>query len=133
LVWLAPALSTAIQRALNLVGNSLLAIMIVAVLYKLGPALLRVSPWTALAAPLLAAGCLLSVRLLLGQRSATVQTLAICNANRHVGLAILLSGQEIRDQRPVSAIAAYALAALLVMTLYARLARRGVGLQPVPI
>ena len=124
LMWLAPAFSARIQRVLNLVGNVLLLVMIVAVLYKMGPALMKASPWVALAAPLLAAGCLLAVRLLLGQRTATVQTLSICNANRHVGLALLLSGQHIHDQRPVPAIAAYALAAMLVMGLYAKFARR---------
>jgi bile acid:Na+ symporter, BASS family len=125
LMCLAPAFSTKIQRGLNLVGNALLIVMFAAILYKMGPALLKASPWVALAAPLLATGCLLAVRLLLGQRSATVQTLSICNANRHVGLALLLSGQHIHDQRPVPAIAAYALAAMLVMGLYAKFAPRG--------
>ncbi|HSI14300.1 MAG TPA: bile acid:sodium symporter [Chthoniobacter sp.] len=124
LMWLAPAFSIRIQRVLNVVGNVLLIVMFCAILYKLGPALMKVSPWVALAAPLLAAGCLFAVRLLLGQRSSAVQTLSICNANRHVGLAILLAGQQLQDQRPVPAIAAYALAAMLVMGLYAKFARR---------
>jgi len=124
LMWLAPSFSTKIQRVLNLVGNALLIVMFAAVLYKMGPALMQANPWVALAAPLLAAGCLLAVRLLLGRRSLTVQTLSICNANRHVGLALLLSGQQIHDQRPVPAIAAYALAAMLVMGFYAKFAPR---------
>lgn len=124
LMWLAPAFSTKVQRILNMVGNALLIVMLVAVLYKMGPALMSANPWLALAAPLLAAGSLLAVRLLLGRRTATVQTLSICNANRHVGLALLLAGQQIQDQRPMPAIAAYALAAMLVMGLYAKLAPR---------
>ena len=124
LMWLAPSFSTKIQRGLNLVGNALLIVMFAAVLYKMGPALMQANPWVALAAPLLAAGCLLAVRLLLGRRSLTVQTLSICNANRHVGLALLLSGQQIHDTRPVPAIAAYALAAMLVMWLYAQFLHR---------
>lgn len=124
LMSLAPAFSIRLQRVLNAVGNILLLVMFTAVLYKMGPALMKANPWVALAAPLLAAGCLLSVRALLGQRNATVQTLSICNANRHVGLALLLSGQHLQDTRPVPAIAAYALAAMLVMALYAKLARR---------
>jgi len=122
LMWMAPAFSSHVQRALNLVGNALLVVMLVATLIKMGPALGKVSPWLGLAALLLAVGCLMAVRLLLGGRSSTVQTLSICNANRHVGLALLLSGQQIHDQRPVPAIAAYALASVVVMTLYARLA-----------
>lgn len=124
MMWLIPAFSLKAQRVLNMVGNALLIVMILAVLYKLGPALMTANPWLALAAPLLAAGSLLAVRLLLGQRTATVQTLSICNANRHVGLALLLAGQQIHDQRPIPAIAAYALAAMLVMGLYAKFAAR---------
>jgi len=122
LMWLAPAFSVRVQRVLNFAGNALLLIVIVAVLYKMGPALAQVSPWVALAVVLLAAGCLLSVRLLAGRHSSTVQTLSVCNANRHIGLALLLSGQEIHDDRPVPTIAAYALAAMLVMWIYAKIA-----------
>lgn len=124
LMWLAPRFSTRVQRVLNLVGNALLLIVLAALLYKMGPALWKAGPWTALAALLLAAGCLLGARLLLGRRSSIVQTLSICNANRHVGLALLVSWQSINDQRPVPAIAAYGLAALLVMWLYAKFASR---------
>lgn len=127
LMWLAPVFSTKIQRWLNLIGNVLLLVMFAAVLYKMGPTLLQANPWVALAAPLLAVGCLIAVRLLLGQRTPTAQTLSICNANRHVGLALLLAGQHIHDTRPVPTIAAYALAAMLVMGLYAKFAPRSGG------
>lgn len=125
LMRLLPAFSTKIQRFLNLVGNALLVFMLVFMLYQMGPALGKVSPWLALAAVLLAAGCLASVRLLLAGRSSAVQTLSISNANRHVGLALLLAGQHIHDQRLIPAIAAYALAAAVIMGLYAKFARRG--------
>lgn len=114
-----------VQRVLTRVGNALLLVAFVAILYQLRVDLEKVTLWLALAAPLLAAGCLFAVRFLLPEaRSATVQTLSLCNMNRHVGLALLLSGQQIYDQRLIPAIAAYALAALLVMTLYAKFARR---------
>ena len=106
------------------VGNTLLLVVLVGLLYKIGLALWKESPWVVVAALLLAAGCLLGMQLLLGRPSATVQTLSVCNANRHVGLALLLSGQHSRDGRAVPVIAAYALAALLVMWLYAKLGRR---------
>jgi bile acid:Na+ symporter, BASS family len=124
LMWLAPAFSTHAQRILNIIGNTLLLVVLVGLLYKIGVALWKESPWVVVAALLLAAGCLLGMQLLLGRPSATVQTLSVCNANRHVGLALLLSGQQSRDGRAVPAIAAYALAALLVMWLYAKFARR---------
>ena len=135
LMWLAPAFSTRVQRVLNMAGNALLFVMLMAVLCKMGPALMKANPWVALAAPILAAGCLFVVRLLLGRRSPVVQTLSICNANRHVGLALLISGQQIHDTRPVPAIAAYALAAAIVMGLYAKFARRdelGITAPPTP-
>jgi bile acid:Na+ symporter, BASS family len=120
-----PSFSTKVQRGLNLIGNTLLLVMLAAMLFRMGPTLVKASPWVALAAPLLAVGCLLTVRLLLGRRFAGVPTLSICNANRHVGLALLISGQHVHDQRPVPAIAAYALSAIVVMGLYAKLAPRG--------
>jgi BASS family bile acid:Na+ symporter len=125
LMRLAPAFSTHAQRVLNIAGNVLLTAALVAILFKLGPELAHLSPWVGVAALLLAAGCLFSVRLLLGGGSSTVQALSISNANRHVGLALLLTGQNIHDQRPVPAIAAYAVAATVVMGLYAKFSRRG--------
>jgi len=104
----------------QMVGNALLIVALVAMVYKMGSTLSKVNPWIALAALLLAVGSLMAVRLLLLRRSSTVQTLAIANANRHVGLVLLLAGQQIHDQRLVPAIAAYALAAALVMGLYAK-------------
>jgi len=123
LMWLAPAFSTRAQRILNIVGNTLLLVILVVLLCKIGVVLWKESPWVIVAVLLLATGCLLGMRLLLGRPSATVQTLSVCNANRHVGLALLLSGQQSPDERAVPTIAAYALAALLVMWLYAKFAR----------
>jgi len=123
LMWLAPGFSTRAQRFLNTVGNTLLLVVLVGLLCKLGVVLWKESPWVIVAVLLLATGCLMGMRLLLGRPSATVQTLSVCNANRHVGLALLLSGQQSPDERAVPAIAAYALAALLVMWLYAKFAR----------
>jgi bile acid:Na+ symporter, BASS family len=134
LMWAAPTFFAPVQRGLNLVGNALLIVALVAMLYKMGSALSKVSPWVSLAALLLATGCLLAVSLLLGAQFSSMQTLAIANANRHVGLAVLLAGQQVHDQRPVPAIAAYALAAALVMGLCAKFAPRhmkeGVVNQP---
>jgi len=121
-VWLVPAFSRRVQRALVPIGNVIILVVLVALLYKMGPALKQVSLWLAAAALLLALGCLFGARLLLGEPSRTIQTLSVCNANRHIGLAPLLSGQQMHDNRPVPAIAAYAIAALLVMGIYAKLA-----------
>ena len=121
LVWLAPAFSTRLQRGLVPIGNVIILVVLVSVLYKMGPALKQVSLWLGAAALLLAIGCLFGALLILGERSRTIQTLSVCNANRHIGLALLLSGQQMQDNRPVPAIAAYAIAALLVMGVYGKL------------
>jgi bile acid:Na+ symporter, BASS family len=58
LMYFAPAFSTKIQRALNVIGNGLLMLALILLLVKMGPALTEVSPWVAVAALLLAAGCI---------------------------------------------------------------------------
>jgi len=116
------------QRPLNLFGNLFLTIGLMVLLWKLGPALRQVSLWVPVAALLLAVACMVAGLLLLGKESATVRTLSVSNVNRHVGLAMLLSGQDFHNPRMIPAIAAYALAALLVMAVFAKLARcRGTG------
>lgn len=124
LMWLAPSFSARAQRFLNRIGSLLLLVIFGGVLYELGPELAKIRPLSILSALLLAAGSLFAVRVLLGRRSATVQTLSICNANRHAGLALLLSGRQLHDPRLVPVIVGYALAALLVMGLYAKYAPR---------
>jgi hypothetical protein len=119
-----PALSTRVQRGLNVLGNAVLTICLIALLWKLGPVLTEVSPWLPLAALLLAAGCLAVSGALLSSGTPGVQTLVISNVNRHVGLALLLSGQYLRNKNALPAIACYALAAPMVMWGYAQVARR---------
>jgi len=123
-----PRAANRLQQPLNLGGNILLTTGLVGLLWKHGPALRHVSPWVAVAALVLAVACMAAGLLLLGKGSATVQTLAVSNVNRHVGLAMLLSGQDFHNPRMIPAIAAYALAALLVMAVFARITRRrGMG------
>jgi hypothetical protein len=49
------------------------------------------------------------------------QTFAICNASRHVGLALLLSGQHLHARNALPAVVCYALTAPLVMVAYVKL------------
>ena len=119
-----PDFSTKVQRALNVLGNAVLTICLLALLWKLGPVLMQADPWLPVAALILALGCLAVSRALLSNRTPGVQTLVISNVNRHVGLALLLSGQYMKNKGALPAIACYALAAPLVMAVYARFARR---------
>jgi BASS family bile acid:Na+ symporter len=124
LMHFAPVFSTKVQRALNLCGNAILTVCLIALLWKMGPTLMKVSPWLPVAALLLAVGCMLVSRALLSSGTPGVQTLVISNVNRHVGLALLLSGQYVHNKSALPAIACYALAAPLVMGIYAKLARK---------
>ncbi len=125
LMHFAPAFSTKIRRPLNVIGNGLLLVTLIVLLVKLGPALGEVSPWVAIAALLLAAGCIAASFALLSGGTAMTETLVVCNVNRHVGLALILSGTYFTNQKALPAIAAYALAAQLMMWLYAKLASHG--------
>lgn len=113
----APRFSEKLSRPLNIAGNLVLTVTLVLLLWKLGPALATVRPWLVLSVLALAVGCLATMRWLLP----ALPTLAISNVNRHVGLALLLSGLAVQNtSRAIPVLAAYALAAPLVMALYVR-------------
>ena len=59
LTWFAPVFSARLYRGLVPLGNVILLLVLVAILYKMGPALKQVNLWLAAAVLLLAIGCLL--------------------------------------------------------------------------
>ena len=120
IAWIAPKISRRSQPALNVVGNVLLTVMIVAVLFKMRHELESISPLTAVAALLLAIGSIAAIQLMPFRIPSLRETFAICNANRHVGLALLLSGQYLHARHALPAIACYAVAAPLTMLVYVR-------------
>ena len=127
LMHFAPGFSTKVRRPLNVAGNLVLTVALIALLIKLWPTLKAVSPWVAIAALALATGCVTAARVLIP----SAPTLAISNVNRHVGLALLLSGGHFQNaQRALPAIAAYAVAAPLVMVLYAKWMRFAPASKP---
>ena len=123
LMYFAPAFSTKIRSPLNVIGNALLMVTLIVLLVKMGPALTEVSPWVVVAVLLLAVGCIAASFAILIPATVSTKTLVVCNVNRHVGLALLLSGTYFGTQKALPAIAAYALAAQLMIWLYAKLAR----------
>ena len=128
LMYFAPTFSIKIRRPLNVIGNGLLVVALVFLLVKMGPALKEVSPWVAIAALLLAAGCIASSFLFLaGTAKEITETLVICNVNRHVGLALLISGTHFRAPGALPSIVAFAFAAQLMMWIYARLTGHSEG------
>ena len=58
LMYFAPAFSTKIRSALNVIGNALLMVTLIVLLVKMRPALTEVSPWLIIAVLLLAVGCI---------------------------------------------------------------------------
>jgi bile acid:Na+ symporter, BASS family len=123
LMYFAPAFSTKIRSPLNVIGNALLMVTLVVLLVKMGPALTEVSPWVVIAVLLLAVGCIAASFAILTPATVMTKTLVVCNVNRHVGLALLLSGTYFRSQKALPAIAAYALTAQFMIWLYSKLAR----------
>jgi predicted Na+-dependent transporter len=121
--WLAPVWAQRLQPALNVAGNLVLTLIIVLVLFKMGPAIRQISALVPVAAVLLALGAAAVVRLLAVRTGAAVRTFAICNVNRHVGLALLLSGQYLHAQGALPALACYAIVAAVVIIAYARMFR----------
>ena len=120
----ASGFSTRIRPLITGLGNILLLIMIVAMLWMMRAKLAAITPWVIVGAFILAASSVLGVVLLLRGDPETNKTVALCNANRHVGLALLLAGQYLKARDAVPAIACYALVAPLVMLAYARIVRR---------
>ena len=122
LMYFAPVFSTKIRSPLNVIGNALLMVTLIVLLVKMGPALREVSPWVVIAVLLLAVGCI-AASFAITRGTVMTETLVVCNVNRHVGLALLLSGTYFRNLKALPVIAAYALAAQLMIWLYAKLAR----------
>lgn len=112
-----PAFSVKAVAWLNRIGNIVLTLGIIALLWFMPEALKGLLTWwLPIGAMLLALGSVLAISLLVRNDDPLVKhTLAICNANRHVGLAVLLSGQYLRAKGPLPAIAAYAVIAPFVI------------------
>lgn len=123
---LVPQRSKRLAGALNLIGNIVLVLVILVAMIKAAPLLLQlnvweVTVWLPIAALLLAIVCVAAIRALFRANLVTERTLAICNANRFVGLALLLTGQSLHRNDALPAVACYALVVALATILYPRL------------
>jgi predicted Na+-dependent transporter len=118
-IWVAPK-SSRLQPVLNVVGNAVLTVMIVLVLFKMRGELESITPLMPVAALLLAVGSIAAILSFRFNSARVKETFSICNANRHVGLALLLSGQYLHARQALPAVACHALAAPLIMFAYVR-------------
>jgi predicted Na+-dependent transporter len=124
LAYFATAFTKKIYPSVNFAGNGLLLVLIVALLWAMRKALVAITPWVIVAAVVLAATSIAAITLLLRSDSETNRTLALCNANRHVGLALLLAGGYVQAKTTLPAIACYALLAPIIMLIFARMVHR---------
>ncbi len=118
--WVAPKLAGRLYPLLSSLGNVVLGVMIAAVLFKLGPALKLVTPLVPVAALVLAVGSIGAILMFRMGSPVVRHTFAICNANRHVGLALLLTGQYVQTQNALPTVVCYALMAPLIMFAYVK-------------
>jgi BASS family bile acid:Na+ symporter len=120
IAWLIPQLAQRFQPVLNMLGNLLFTGLIAVVLFKMGPALKDVTPLVPVAVLLLAAGSMGAILLVRLNDTLIRQTFAICNANRHVGLALLLSNQYVQARNALPVVACYALLIPFIVIAYAK-------------
>ena len=123
LVHYAPAFSAKAQRSVNMIGNGLLVIVFAVLLWKMGPQLRAVTPWVAAAVVLLLVTSIAVMRLLVRGDPVMVRTFAVSNANRHVGLALLISGRFMHAREALPVVASYAIAVALLMIIAPRIFR----------
>ncbi len=117
--WRIPQLAQRIQPRLNAAGNLLFLIAVVLLLLKLGPALKAVHPLVVVGALIVGLGSMAVVRLM-RIPDPIRKTFAVCNANRHCGLALLLSLQFLNARNAIPAITVYALLAPVLILGYAK-------------
>ena len=120
IAWAAPKWSQRVLPVFNVLGNVILTLLIIFVLIKMGPQLKNLTPMVPVAALLLALGSLGAIFLFRAADEAAKETFALCNVNRHVGLAMLISGQYLHAREAVPTLACYALIVPVVIIVYAR-------------
>jgi BASS family bile acid:Na+ symporter len=123
LVHFAPAFSAKAQRPVNMIGNGVLVLVFAVMLWKMGPELRAVTPWIVLAVVLLLLASIGVMHLLVRADPVVVRTFAVSNANRHVGLALLISGRFMHAREALPVVASYAVAVMLLMVLAPRIFR----------
>ncbi len=121
LSWFFPKLSHRLQPTINTLGNLMLTVVIVLAVLKLGSVAANVTLLVPIAALSLAVVSIAAISICEFKEVVVKQTFALCNANRHVGLALLLAGNLLHLQKAVPMIACYALITPIVMTVYVKL------------
>ena len=123
LMHIAPRFSKKTQQGMNIVGNLLLTVIIVALLWKMGPELRTTSPRIIIAAFLLLVVSIAVMHVLMSADRIRVRTLAVSNANRHVGLVLLLMGRFRGTHNVLPVLACYAILVAIMLVVAPRIFR----------
>jgi bile acid:Na+ symporter, BASS family len=123
LVHFAPAFSGKAQQAVNMIGNGVLILVFAVMLWKMGPQLRAVTPWIVLAVVLLLITSIAVMHLLIKGDAVMKRTFAVSNANRHVGLALLISSRYMHSREALPVVACYAIAVAVLMVIAPRIFR----------
>lgn len=118
-----PGFSTKAQQAVNIIGNVVLIIVFALMLWKMGPELRDITPWVIASAVLLLISSIAVMYLLVRKNAVMVRTFAVSNANRHVGLALLLSGRYMHNRQALPVVACYAIAVAVLMIIAPKIFR----------
>jgi predicted Na+-dependent transporter len=118
-----PVFSTKAQQAVNIIGNVVLIIVFALMLWKMGPELRDITPWVIASAVLLLISSIAVMYLLVRKDAVMVRTFAVSNANRHVGLALLLSGRYMHNRQALPVVACYAIAVAVLMIIAPKIFR----------
>lgn len=123
LMRLVPTFSRKAQRGMNVIGNLVLTLVFVLLLWKMRAQLATVTHWIVLADFLLLVASIAGMHLLLRVDAIKVRTLSVSNANRHVGLALLLMNRFKRSPEAIPVIACYAILVVVLMVAAPRIFR----------
>ena len=116
-----PVFSAKAQQAVNLIGNFVLVLVFALMLWKMGPELRAITPWVVLSAVLLLISSIAVMHWLVRADAVVVRTFAVSNANRHVGLALLLSSRYMHNRMALPIVACYAISVAVLMILAPRI------------
>lgn len=121
--WVWPNFCQRVQPALNRLGNAGLIFAVAVILYKIGPAIRDATPFVPVVALLLAITAIVAVRLYPLSDRPVREAFALCNVNRNVGLALLLTVKYLKISDALPALTCYVLIAPIIMLLYDKLFR----------
>ncbi len=117
LIHFMPSLAGKAQQRVNMVANGVLILVFAVMFWKLGPKLRAITPWIVLSVLILVIASVGVMQLLIKGDAIMKRTFAVSNANRHVGLALLISSRYMHNSEALPVVACYAMAVAVLMAI----------------